>query len=40
MDKVRSYPFVSNVYFSEIIEVLGDNSVNAILNLLNKDSVF
>ncbi len=40
IDKVRSYPFVSNVHFSEIIEVLGDNTVNVILNLLSKDSIF
>ena len=38
MDKLRSYSFVSNVYFSEIIEVLGDNTVNIILNLLSKNS--
>lgn len=38
MDKLRSYSFVSNVHFSEIIEVLGDNTVNIILNLLSKNS--
>ena len=38
MDRLRSYSFVSNVHFSEIIEVLGDNTANVILNLLSKDS--
>ena len=38
MDKLRLYSFVSNVHFSEIIEVLGDSTVNVILNLLSKDS--
>ena len=37
MDKLKAYPFVSNVHFSEEVEVLGDNTLNLILNLLRRD---
>ena len=38
MDKIKSYPFISNVHFSEEIEVLGDNTLDVILNMLNTHS--
>ena len=38
MDKVKSYPFISNVHFSEEIEVLADNTLDVILTILNRDS--
>ena len=37
MDKIKSYPFISNVHFSEEIEVLHDNTLAVILNLINGD---
>ncbi|MDF0682106.1 MAG: hypothetical protein P0116_14200 [Candidatus Nitrosocosmicus sp.] len=37
MDKVKLYPFISNVHFSEEIEVLGDNTVDCVLNMLKTD---
>ena len=38
MDKVKSCPFISNVHFSEEIEVLADNTLDIILNMLNTPS--
>ena len=38
MDEVKSCPFISNVHFSEEIEVIGDNTLNVILNMLNTHS--
>ena len=35
MDKIKSYPFTSNIHFSEEVEVLGDNTLNVILSMLN-----
>ena len=35
VDKIKSYPFVSNVRFSEETEVLKDSTVDIILNLLD-----
>ena len=35
MDKIKSYPFISNIHFSEEIEVLQDNTLAVILNLIN-----
>ena len=35
MDKIKSYPFTSNTHFSEEVEVLGDNTLNVILSMLN-----
>jgi hypothetical protein len=37
MDKVKSFPFVSNVHFSEQVEVIRDNTLNVILNILDID---
>ena len=37
MDKVKSYPFVSNVHFSEEIEILRDSTVDGVLDMLNTD---
>jgi DNA-binding Lrp family transcriptional regulator len=37
IDKIRTFPFVSNVHFLEEVEVLGDNTLNVILNLLGRD---
>lgn len=37
MDRVKLYPFISNVHFSEEIEVLGNNTKDVILNTLNID---
>ena len=37
IDKIRTFPFVSNVHFSEEVEVLGDNTLNVILNLLGRN---
>ena len=34
MDSIKSYPFISNIHFSEEIEVLEDNTLAVILNLL------
>ena len=38
IDKLHSYPFVSNVHFSEQIKVIGDNTLHIILNILETDS--
>jgi hypothetical protein len=35
MDTLKSYPFISNIHFSEEIEVIEDNTLAVILNLIN-----
>jgi hypothetical protein len=37
MDTIKSNPFISNVHFSEETELLKDNTLDVILNLLNRD---
>jgi hypothetical protein len=37
MDTIKSYPFISNIHFSEEIEVLEDNTLAVILSLINGD---
>ncbi|MDF0681122.1 MAG: Lrp/AsnC family transcriptional regulator [Candidatus Nitrosocosmicus sp.] len=37
MDTIMSNPVISNIHFSELIEVLEDNTSAVILNLLTKD---
>lgn len=34
IDKVKSYPYISNVCFSEQVELLGDNTLAVIFNIL------
>lgn len=38
MDKIKSNPSISNVHFSEQVDVIGDNTLDVILNLLLTDS--
>jgi hypothetical protein len=38
MDKIKSYPSISNVYFSEQVEVVKDNTLDVIFNILSADS--
>ena len=38
MDKIKSYPSISNVYFSEQVEVVEDNTLDVIFNILAADS--
>ncbi len=38
MDKIKSYPSISNVYFSEQVEVVEDNTLDVIFNILSVDS--
>jgi DNA-binding Lrp family transcriptional regulator len=38
MDKIKSYPSISNVCFSEQVEVVGDNTLDVIFNILSADS--
>jgi hypothetical protein len=37
MDTIKSYPYISNVHFSEEIELLKDNTLAVILNLIKGD---
>ena len=38
MDNIKSNPSISNVHFSEQVEVVGDNTLDVILNILLADS--
>ncbi|HZB17287.1 MAG TPA: Lrp/AsnC family transcriptional regulator [Nitrososphaeraceae archaeon] len=38
MDQIKSYPAISNVCFSEQVEVVGDNTLDVIFNILSADS--
>jgi DNA-binding Lrp family transcriptional regulator len=38
MDKIKSYPSISNVYFSEQVEVVKDNTLDVIFNILSANS--
>jgi DNA-binding Lrp family transcriptional regulator len=38
MDQIKSYPSISNVCFSEQVEVVGDNTLDVIFNILSADS--
>jgi len=38
MDKIKSNPSISNVHYSEQVEVVGDNTLDVILNILLTDS--
>jgi len=37
MDTMKSFPYITNIHFSEEIEVLEDNTLAVILNLINRD---
>lgn len=37
MDTMKSFPYITNIHFSEEIEVLEDNTLAVILNLVNRD---
>ncbi len=38
MDRIKSYPSISNVSFSEQVEVVGDNTLDVIFKILSADS--
>ena len=38
MDKIKSNPSISNVHFSEHVAVVGDNTLDVVLNILFTDS--